>query len=62
MRDFLVIYHCSRVRDSISSPTVIRAISETDPINAVIAARVEERKLVGMNCPDCVLVAVAPAS
>lgn len=62
MANFLVTYHCSRVADGWSKPIVIRAITETDPINAIIAARVEERKLVGVNCSDCVLAAVALAS
>lgn len=62
MPDFLVTYYCSRVADGWSKPIVMRAITETDPIHAIIAARVEERKLVGSNCSDCLLVAVALAS
>ena len=60
MDNFLVLYTCPRSVGP-HSP-IIRAISETDPINAIIAARREERELTGVNCPDCVLAGVKLAS
>lgn len=53
---FLVVYTCPR-----GDLPVIRAITETDSINAIMAARQEERQLTGVNCPDCVLAAVTLA-
>jgi len=58
MPDFLVFYNCGRE----PSFPMIRTITETDTINAIIEARAEERRLVGLNCPDCVLAAVTLAS
>lgn len=54
---FLVFYQCPR-----HDLPVVRAIEATDPINAIIAAREEERDLTGVNCPDCVLATVRLAS
>lgn len=59
MPDFLVFYNCT---NPFTLPIVMRAITETDPINAIIAAREEERDLTGVNCPNCVLAAVKLAS
>ena len=55
-QDFLVFYLCKGNFD------MLRAVTETDSINAIIAARREERALTGVNCPDCVLAAVKLAS
>ena len=54
--NFLVLYKCPR-QTGLLDP-IIRAVAETDPINAIIAARREERELTGVNCSDCVLAAV----
>lgn len=54
--NFLVLYKCPR-QTGLMDP-LIRAVSETDAINAIIAARREERELTGVNCPDCVLAGV----
>ena len=57
MPDFLVLYTCPKTDNP-----VVRAVIETDPINAIIAARYEERFLTGVNCPECVLAQVKLAS
>lgn len=61
MPNFLVIYRCSRLVNSLTNGLITRPIVETDTINAIIAARQEERRG-GVNCPDCRLMAVTLAS
>ena len=60
MPDFLVFYNC-RTNQGDGLP-IIRAVVETDPINAIITARREERDRLGFNCADCILAAVKLAS
>jgi len=57
--NFLVLYKCPK-QTGLMDP-VIRAVVSTDVINAIIAARQEERTLTGVNCPECVLARVTPA-
>lgn len=53
MSKFLVFYDCAKTDDP-----VIRAVEETDVLNAILAARADERTLTGGNCPLCVLTTV----
>lgn len=50
---FLVFYECAK-----SDDPVVRAIEDTDVINAILAAREEERRVTTTNCPLCILSTV----